>query len=103
MHHLWPEQFGKTMGEELGARQFGHWIPGSPLSAWSGALGLALPWTPLMFAAVYSHFRQRAGRALQESRFLIGWFLLAALPFFFMRSFERYMLALLPAQIVLCA
>ena len=58
MQYLWSEQFGKVLGEEFAARKFGHWTPGSPLSAWSGALGLVLPWTPLMLAAIYSHFRQ---------------------------------------------
>jgi len=103
MQHLWSERFGRILGEELAAREFGHWTPGSPLSAWSGALGLALPWTPLMLAGIYSHVRQRSSPHLQQNRFLIAWFLLAALPFFFMKSFERYMLALLPAQIVLGA
>ena len=103
MRHLRPELFSSIMGEELAGRQFGHWTPGSPLSAWSGALGLVLPWTPLMVAAIYSHFRRTALEHLRERRFLLGWFLLAAVPFFFMKSFERYMLALLPAQIVLCA
>jgi len=103
MQHLWPGRFGQTMDEELAARQFGHWTPGSPLSAWSGALGLVLPWTPLMLAAIYSLFRNPNPNRLRENRFLIGWFLLSAIPFFFMRSFERYMLALIPAQVVLCA
>jgi len=73
------------------------------LSAWSGALGLVLPWTPLMLAAIYSHFRGPTANRLRENRFLIAWFLLSAFPFFFMKSFERYMLALVPAQVVLCA
>ena len=103
MQHLWGDRFGKIIGEELAARQFGHWMPGSPLSAWSGALGLVLPWTPLMLAAIYAHFRQRDSAGRREKSFLIVWFVLAAIPFFFMRSFERYMLALVPAQIVLCA
>jgi hypothetical protein len=62
---------------------------------------LVLPWTPLMLAGVYAQTRANAPHA-QQSRFLIGWFVLSALPFFFMRSFERYMLALIPAQIALC-
>lgn len=103
MRHLWSERLAKIMGDELAARQFGHWTPGSPLSAWSGALGLVLPWTPLMIAALVSQFRPKTSPGRPESRFLILWFLLAALPFFFMRSFERYMLALLPAQVVLCS
>jgi len=103
MRHLWAERLGKILGEELAARQFGHWTPGSPLSAWSGALGLVLPWTPLLLGAVWFQFFGQKPDNLQQKRFLLGWFLLAAVPFFFMRSFERYMLALLPAQIVLCA
>ncbi len=103
MQHLWSERFGHILGEELTARQFGHWTPGSPLSAWSGALGLVLPWTPLMLAAIYSHFRRNTSARISEQRFLLAWFLISAVPFFFMKSFERYMLALLPAQIVLVA
>ncbi len=103
MRHLWSERLSKILGEELAARQFGHWTPGSPLSAWSGALGLILPWTPLMLAAIWSQFQKQEGTNVREKRFLIIWFVLSALPFFFMRSFERYMLALIPAQIVLAA
>jgi 4-amino-4-deoxy-L-arabinose transferase-like glycosyltransferase len=103
MQHLWSERFGRILGEELAARNFGQWTPGSPLSAWSGALGLVLPWTPLMIAAIYSSWRRKDLPDRRDTLFLIFWFLLSAAPFFFMRSFERYMLALLPAQVALCA
>ena len=66
-------------------------------------MGLVLPWTPLMLAAFFSLFRNPTPKGFRENRFLIGWFLLSAIPFFFMRSFERYMLALIPAQVVLCS
>jgi 4-amino-4-deoxy-L-arabinose transferase-like glycosyltransferase len=103
MQHLWSERFGRILGEELAARNFGQWTPGSPLSAWSGALGLVLPWTPLMIGAIYSSWRRKDLPDRRQTLFLILWFLLSAAPFFFMRSFERYMLALLPAQVALCA
>jgi 4-amino-4-deoxy-L-arabinose transferase-like glycosyltransferase len=103
MHHLWAERLRIIMGRELAAIQFGLRTPGSLFSAWGGALGLVLPWTPLVLAAVCSQFRRKDCRNPQENRFLIGWFVLAAIPFFFMRSFERYMLGLVPAQIVLGA
>jgi 4-amino-4-deoxy-L-arabinose transferase-like glycosyltransferase len=103
MHHLWAERLRKIMGEELAALQIGHRPAGSFFSALGGALGLVLPWTPLVLAGVCSQFRWKTSPRPQENRFLIGWFVLAALPFFFMRSFERYMLALIPAQIVLGA
>src|SRR5438552_10933492 len=70
MRHLWSERLSKIMGEELAARQFGHWTPGSPLSAWSGALGLILPWTPLLLAAVFWHFRHSGSNSRRETRFL---------------------------------
>jgi 4-amino-4-deoxy-L-arabinose transferase-like glycosyltransferase len=103
MRFLWADRFSKVMAVELAARDFGRWIPGSPLSVWGGALGLVLPWTPLVLAAACAQSRWRACGRLRESRFLVVWFVLAAVPFFFMRSFERYMLGLVPAQIALGA
>lgn len=103
MKHVWGDRFAQIIGEELTARQFGGWHGKSPLSAVGGALGLIFPWTPLVVGAILTHlFRPRAERS-QETTWLVAWFFMSVLPFFFMKAFERYMLAVVPIQAVLCA
>jgi len=103
MQRLWSDRFVQILGEELAARDFGSWHGKSPLSALGGALGLIAPWTPMVLAAIWQYFRApRTGRR-PEDRWLILAFLFSVVPFFFMRAFERYMLAVVPIQAVLAA
>ena len=103
MKHLWGDRFAQIMGEELAARQFGAWHGKSPLSALGGALGLIFPWTPLVLGAIGSHWRQPKSGRSRETAWLVAWFFMSVLPFFFMKAFERYMLAIVPIQAVLAA
>lgn len=103
MQHLWSDRFTQIMGEELAERKFGNWAGKAPLSALGGALGLIFPWTPVVLAATWAHFRTPKAERRKENSWLILWVLLSVTPFFFMKAFERYMLAVLPAQAVLCA
>ncbi|MBN8249675.1 MAG: glycosyltransferase family 39 protein, partial [Verrucomicrobia bacterium] len=103
MQRLWADRFVRILGEELAARDFGGWHGKSPLSALGGALGLIAPWTPLVLAAIWQFFRMPRDQRRPEDRWLILAFLLSVLPFFFMRAFERYMLAVVPIQAVLAA
>jgi len=103
MQRLWSDRFVRILGEELAARDFGSWHGKSPLSALGGALGLIAPWTPVVLAAIWQFVRTPRGARQPEDRWLILAFLFSVLPFFFMRAFERYMLAVVPIQAALAA
>ena len=91
--HRFPEQFAAAAQNELEERGAGS-LSFIPLS---GLLLLTLPWTFIGLAALF-RWRQAA-----EIRFFALWLLLALLPFFFLRSFERYLLGALPAFALICA
>ncbi|MFP5213059.1 MAG: ArnT family glycosyltransferase [Acidobacteriota bacterium] len=100
MHHLWPN-FTETVGHEMGgARKIGSLS--YFFSALGGALGLIFPWTPVLFPSIVQTARDRLGFG-RKPFWLALWFILSTLPFFFMMSFERYLLPTLPATCVLCA
>lgn len=103
MHLRWGPQMESIMRAELAARGFGTLRAASPLAALGGALGLVFPWTLLVVAAVGTYLRTRRVEDRRAWLWLILWFTLSTLPFFFMKSFSRYMLAVVPAQIVLVA
>ncbi|HAB18552.1 MAG TPA: hypothetical protein DCE44_19195 [Verrucomicrobiales bacterium] len=103
MQQIWGDRFTQIMGEELAARDFGSWHGKSPLSALGGALGLIAPWTPMVVVAIWQHLRQPKHERISANAWLITTFFISALPFFFMTTFERYMLAVVPVQAVLAA
>jgi hypothetical protein len=103
MKLIWGDRFFQILGEELAERKIAGFSALSPLSALGGALGLVFPWTLIVLGAVFQHFRKAVAERHSGVTWLIAWFLLSVVPFFFMKSFERYMLAVLPAQAVLCA
>ncbi len=103
MKHLWGDKFAQILGEELTERKFGTWNAMSPLSALGGALGLIFPWTPLVVGAIISHVRKSRSDRSQNNSWLVAWLVVSILPFFFMKAFERYMLAVIPLQAVLAA
>jgi len=91
--HSFPQQFAAAAQNEIEERGAGS-LSFIPLS---GLLLLTLPWTFIGLAAL---IRQRAR---PEIRFFGLWLLISLLPFFFIRSFERYLIGALPAFALLCA
>ena len=103
MKQLWGDKFAQILGEELMDRKFGTWNAMSPFSALGGALGLIFPWTPLVIGAIISHLKRSRAERSQNTSWLVAWLVISILPFFFMKAFERYMLAVIPLQAVLAA
>lgn len=103
MHLIWADRFTDILGEEITARKFGKSTGVAPLSALGGALGLIAPWTLAVILAAGQHFRQPQKERPAAISGLIAWVVISVIPFFFMQAFERYMLAVLPAQAVLAA
>ena len=102
MHLIWADRFTDILSEEITARKFGKSTGMAPLSALGGALGLIAPWTVAVMAT-WQHFRQPPAERRAATSGLIAWVVIAVIPFFFMQAFERYMLAVLPAQAVLAS
>jgi len=79
--------------DEFEARQLSH----LSLDPAIGILTLALPWSFVALHALWAERRQPA------VRFLGLWLALTLLPFFFIRSFERYLIGSLPAIALLAS
>lgn len=90
--HSFPQQFAAAAQNEIEERGAGS-LSFIPLS---GLLLLTLPWTFIGFATLLRH------RHAPEIRFFALWLAISLLPFFFIRSFERYLVGALPAFALLC-
>lgn len=89
----YSSQLAAAARDELEARQLMALSPDAAI----GILTLALPWSLVAFHSLW----QRRHQA--EARFLGLWLLITLLPFFFIRSFERYLIGSLPALALLAA
>jgi hypothetical protein len=103
MNHLWGDHFVDVVNREMANRHFVELHAIRPLTALIGALGLVFPWTPLVIGAVAGCLRQPRNERQPETTWLVAWFFLSVLPFLFMKSSERYMLAVSPIQATLGA
>lgn len=102
MWRLWPEAFQATFAAETQARGFGQ-IQLSPLiSAITGALGLVFPWTLVVLGTVIAALRMPRPER-NPYAWLWLWLVISVLPFLAMRTFERYLLAIVPVQCMLAA
>ncbi len=97
VNQLYPEQSGQALGEELAAR---HFFKLSPVPVY-GFLMLTLPWGFIALGRIATAGSlDDAGRR----RVLLPalWLGLSLLPFFFIRSFERYLYgSLVPTALLL--
>ncbi|MDF3128009.1 glycosyltransferase family 39 protein [Kiritimatiellaeota bacterium B1221] len=74
----------------------------SPFNALGSALLLAFPWSFIMLTGLFLSFKKdESGKRNTKALWLSGWLMASILPFFFMRSFERYMIPILPCVSVL--
>jgi 4-amino-4-deoxy-L-arabinose transferase-like glycosyltransferase len=95
--HLYPEQSARELGKELAARRF---FTLSPVPLY-GILLLALPWS---FVAIAQAFGLRAldPERRRQALMLLIWLALSLLPFFFIKTFERYLYgSLVPLALLL--
>jgi len=89
---LYGAELARVAQDELESRQLG--LSGGALL---GIAGLALPWT---FVALQG---LRPLRREAPARFAAVWLLATLTPFFFIRSFDRYLIGSLPALALLAA
>jgi hypothetical protein len=102
MATLWPD-FLAVVDSEVAARGIGTVHVKSPFSTLGGALGLVFPWSLVLLAAlIRAVYRAKSGLD-RKGLWLAAWFFGCVIPFFFIRSFARYMTPLIPAAALLCA
>ena len=74
----------------------------SPFNALGSALLLVFPWSFVMLTGLFVSFRKTAdGTRNRKTLWLSLWLIASVLPFFFMRSFERYMIPIIPCASML--
>ena len=99
MIELWP-QLEAVLAEQSEARQF-RFAPHESIGpVVGGGLGLVLPWSIAVLCALFARRGTASPRAV---RWLVLWIAISALPFLFMKSFERYLIPLAVPAAVLAA
>ncbi|MCL2162290.1 MAG: glycosyltransferase family 39 protein [Betaproteobacteria bacterium] len=90
--HLYGKELALVAQGELEARQIG-----LSFAVIGGIVTLSLPWSFVAFQGLWSL------RHEPRVRFAATWLLATLVPFFFIRSFERYLIGSLPALALLAA
>lgn len=91
---LYPEAAELMLADELESRKFFNLSP----NILAGLLNIALPWVFVFFAVAWQARRQHG-----LPRIALLWFLFTFVPFFFIKSFDRYLIGSLPALAILIA
>jgi len=102
MSFQWPS-FLSIIGKELSSKNVGSPFAGSPFAIIGGTLGLIFPWTLVFVMAMINTLKITKNKISRENIWLAVWYLSSLVPFFFMRSFERYLTPIIPAMCILCA
>ena len=66
-------------------------------------MGLVFPWSIVLIAAVIRSVRHAQETIGWKNLWLAAWLLGSTIPFFFIETFSRYMMPIIPAACVLCA
>ena len=90
---LYPQAAELALADEVESRQFFHLSPEIAL----GLVNVAAPWVFVFCAGAWAQRRQPL------ARLLLAWFLLSFVPFFFLRSFDRYLIGSLVPLAILVA
>lgn len=103
---LWVQanhpSFWQVLAEQAEERRLA-WPDLSRLPRLGGALlGLVVPWSLAVIGAAWAVLRRRATQ-LSHGGWLLAWLAVGLLPFAFMKTFERYLLGLLPPALLLAA
>ena len=89
------------LDEQVERREFSGIKTESIPSLLGGLFGLIAPWSIAALAALF-HFLKKPGEGLlRPERWLVVWIILSAIPFLFMKTFERYLIPILPAMAIL--
>lgn len=101
----YPELLAETFSAEVGERE----LFNISLSPAASLLVMALPWSPVAIAILF-HLKDRKELPaepkelrLDRKKFLVIWLIVSILPFFFFRSFSRYLYGcMVPLALLVC-
>ena len=101
LYQLYPEALTNTLAQEVNDRE----ILTFSLSPILNLIVLALPWSIIAIALLIKNFRSNPNtriRVPSSVKFLLLWLLLTLLPFFFFKTFGRYLYGcLIPLSILI--
>ena len=97
----YPELFQQRWQEQVARREIS-WLHLEAIpSLLGGLLGLILPWSIVALAALFSFLKRKADGLESPERWLAFWIVLSTIPFFFTKTFERYLIPVLPILAIL--
>ncbi len=101
LYQLYPEDLTNTLAQEVNDRE----ILTFSLSPILNLIALALPWSVIAIGLLFNNFRSNRNtrvRLPSSVKFLLLWLLLSLLPFFFFKTFGRYLYGcLIPLSILI--
>lgn len=96
-----PELLQQRWQEQIARREISWLHLESIPSLLGGLLGLVLPWSIIAISALYSFLKRKAEGLETPERWLAVWVILSTIPFFFTKTFERYLIPVLPILAIL--
>ena len=99
----WPAFVATVSEETIGLRSIGSFAPSPQIL--TGTLGLIFPWTLVLIGALVSFVVswKRRPNWFTTDWWLVLWLMLGIIPFLFFKTYDRYLIPLLPAMCVLGA
>ncbi|NNG16114.1 MAG: phospholipid carrier-dependent glycosyltransferase [Gemmatimonadales bacterium] len=99
----WPTFVATASKETIGLRSVGRFAPSSQILV--GTLGLIFPWTLVLIGALVSFVVswKRRPSWFTTDWWLVLWLVLGIIPFLFFKTYDRYLIPLLPAMCALGA
>ncbi|MGE4633343.1 MAG: phospholipid carrier-dependent glycosyltransferase [Planctomycetota bacterium] len=97
----YPQLFEQIWQEQVARREIS-WLHVEAIpSLLGGLLGLILPWSIVAIAALFTFLKKKSTGLETPERWLVIWVILSAIPFLFMKTFERYLIPVLPVLAIL--
>ncbi len=97
----YPELLQHRLEEQVERREFSFFKIESIPSLIGGWLGLIAPWSIVLLFSTLHYLRRPAEGLIRPERWLAIWLIIASVPFLFMKTFERYLIPLLPIFAIL--
>jgi 4-amino-4-deoxy-L-arabinose transferase-like glycosyltransferase len=97
----YPELLQQRWQEQIAHRELS-WIHIEAIpSLLGGVLGLIVPWSFIAIAALFSFLKKKSAGLETPERWLAIWVILSIVPFLFIKTFERYLIPILPVMAIL--
>lgn len=101
VYQKYPELLQQRWQEQIDRRELS-WLHIETIPSWlGGLLGLILPWSIITVAATFSFLKRKAAGLETPERWLALWLVISSVPFLFLKTFERYLIPVLPVMAIL--